>query len=336
MRRRIMLVSVAVIALLGLVAVGGPAQAKYPGTNGQLAFSRPDPATGFPGIFIANPDGTHEHQLPLPGPAAADNPIWSPDGSRILVFFLRPDGPPRPATVNPDGSGFTVLEVPELPQDMDLRCTAWSPDATRLLCYAIRFGGDPSLNGIYTIRASDGGGLTRLTVSPYPPEGEFGGGDIPGDYSPDGSQFVFMRAKPGADPAARHQQGALFVENTDGTGLRQLTPYGLANSHDNGLAHWSPDGSEILFASAQGSLFVVRPDGAGLRAIPLKTGGGFSFAFTPGWSPDGTKIVFSLFLRPTGQEDIYTARPDGSQVAQVTNTPDFEDFADWGTHPLAT
>jgi Tol biopolymer transport system component len=252
------------------------------------------------------------------------------------VFFLRPDGPPRPATVNPDGSGFTVLEVPELPRDMDLRCTAWSPDALRLLCYAVRFGGDPSLNGIYTIRAADGGGLTRLTVSPFPPEGEFGGGDIPGDYSPDGSRFVFMRAKPGADPVARHQQGALFVENTDGTGLRQLTPYGLANSHDNGLAHWSPDGSEILFASAQGSLFVVRPDGAGLRAIPLKTGGGFSFAFTPGWSPDGTRIIFSLFLRPTGQEDIYTARPDGRQVAQVTNTPDFEDFADWGTHPLAT
>jgi len=58
-----------------------------------------------------------------------------------------------------------------------------------------RWQGDPSLNGIYTIRAFDGGDLTRLTVSPYPPQGDFGGGDIPGDYSPDGSQFVFMRAK---------------------------------------------------------------------------------------------------------------------------------------------
>jgi hypothetical protein len=335
MRRLIMLVSVAVIALLGLVAVGGPAQAKYPGPNGQIAFSRYDPATGEPRIFIANPDGTHQHQLVLPLPG--DNAVWAPGGGKLLIALVfRPEASVRPATVNADGSDFTVLDVPQLPQDMDLRCTAWSPDATRLLCQAIRFGGEPSLNGIYTIRASDGGGLTRLTVNPYPPEGEFGGGDIPGDYSPDGSQFVFMRAKPGADPVARHQQGALFVENTDGTGLRQLTPYGLANSHDNGLAHWSPDGSEILFASAQGSLFVIRPDGAGLRAIPLKTGGGFSFAFTPGWSPDGTRIVFSLFLRTTGQVDIYTARPDGRQVAQVTNTPDFEDFADWGTHPLAT
>jgi hypothetical protein len=45
--------------------------------------------------------------------------------------------------------------------------------------------------------------------------------------------------------------------------------------------------------------------------------------------------VFSLFLRTTGQVDIYTARPDGRRVAQVTNAPDFEDFPDSGTHPLA-
>lgn len=44
-------------------------------------------------------------------------------------------------------------------------CRAWSPDATRLLCQAIRFEGDPSLNGMYTIRAADGRGLRRLT--PY-------------------------------------------------------------------------------------------------------------------------------------------------------------------------
>jgi Tol biopolymer transport system component len=182
-------------------------------------------------------------------------------------------------------------------------------------------------------RTSD---LTRLTVSPYPPEGEFGGGDIPGDYSPDGSQFVFMRAKPGADPNARHQRGALFVENADGTGLRQITPYGLPNSHDNADESWSPDGSAILFASEHGSLFVVHPDGTGVRGITLDTGGGFSFAFTPDWSPDGTRIAFSLFLRKTGHVDIYTAASDGRDLVNVTDTPDFEDFADWGPHPLAT
>jgi Tol biopolymer transport system component len=113
--------------------------------------------------------------------------------------------------------------------------------------------------------------------------------------------------------------------------VHQITRFGLANSHDNGLARWSPDGSRILFAGARGTLYVIHPDGEGLRSIKLRASDGFSFAFTPGWSPDGTRIVFSLFLEKTGQEDIYTASPDGKQVRQLTNTPDFEDFADWGT-----
>ena len=337
MRRLIVLVSVAVMTV-GLWAIGGSAQAKSPGANGQIAFERLDPATGDSRIVIANPDGTHEHQLSLPAPTG--NPVWSPDGGKILVFFFRPDATPRPATVNPDGSGFTVLDVPELPCDVDLRCTAWSPDAAQLLCQATRFEGDPELDGIYTVRASDGGGLTRLTVNPYPPRGDFGGGDIPGDFSPDGTQFVFMRAKPGAGPVPdRNQSGALFVEISDGTGLQQITPYGLANSHDNGLAHWSPDGSEILFASVHGqfesaSLFIIHPDGTGLRPINLDTGGGFSLPLTPGWSPEGTSIVFTLFLQKTGQVDIYTARSDGTHVAKVTGHSRPRGFRRLGLAPL--
>jgi Tol biopolymer transport system component len=320
----------AVVATLATI----PAGATTPGANGQIAFTRYDPDTEESHIFMANPDGTHQRELPLPFPA--DNAIWSPDGSRILVTPFRPDASFRPATVNPDGSGFTLLEVPELPTDVDMGCKAWSPDRATLLCQAIRFGGDTTLNGLYTIRAADGGGLTRLTTNPYPPSGDFGGGDIPGDYSPDGTQFVFTRVKPGGGPVPdRNQSGALFVENADGTNLHQITPYGLAASHEERVAtHWSPDGSEILFAGARGTLFVVHPDGGGLRAIPLETGGSHSIAFTPDWSPDGTRIIFSLVLQSTGQEDIYTARPDGTDIGQATDTPDFENFADWGTHPV--
>jgi Tol biopolymer transport system component len=330
MKRPVAFVTVSGMMLLGLVAATAPAQAKVPGSNGQIVFTRYDPAIDDTHVLTANPDGTHEHQL-LPDPAGL--PYWSPDGSQIVLGLCCPG---RPAIINADGSGFKVLDVPGLPQDADMACRAWSPDGARLLCQVIRFEGDTSLNGIYTIRSSDGGDLTRLTVSPYPPEGEFGGGDIPGDYSPDGSQFVFMRAKPGADPNARHQRGALFVENADGTGLHQITPYGLPNSHDNAAESWSPDGSAILFASEHGLLFIVHPDGTGVQRITLDTGGGFSFASSPDWSPDGSRIVFSLFLDKTGREDIYTARSDGTDLVNVTNTPDFEDSANWGVHPLAT
>jgi Tol biopolymer transport system component len=139
--------------------------------------------------------------------------------------------------------------------------------------------------------------------------------------------------KPGPGPVPDvDQTGALFVENADGTGMHQITRFGLANSHDNGLARWSPDGSSILFASAGGALYLIHPDGEGLRKINLQAGDGSAFAFTPGWSPDGTRLVFSLFLANIGHEGIYTAGPDGEHLAQLTTTADFEDFADWGPH----
>jgi len=335
---RVCLVTLIAVVLAALAAL--PAAAKYPGANGVVAFTTFDPVTGDAHVVIANPDGSQEKQLP---PDAASQPVWSPNGSQILLAICCPSGPPRPAIINADGTGFNLLSVPDFPADGAVVCRAWSPDASQLLC---QFMGDTdhSLDGIYTIRVSDGEVLKRVTVNPYPPTGDFGGGDIPGDYSPDGNQFVFMRAKPGAGPVPdRNQSGALFVENSDGTGLHQITPYGLANSHDNGVARWSPDGSQILFASAPGafgrnkaSLFVIHTDGTGLRQIPLQTGGSFSFAFSPGWSPDGSRIIFSLFTATgpgTGVEGIYTANADGTDVSPV-DTAGNEDSADWGTHPL--
>ena len=139
----------------------------------------------------------------------------------------------------------------------------------------------------------------------------------------------------------RNQSGALFVENSDGTGLHQITPYGLANSHDVPAESWSPDGKQILFAgvhgpfaSAAAGLYVVNTDGTGLRAIPLKIDSR-SFAVSPRWSPDGSKIIFSLFTTTgpgTGDEGIATANADGSGLSQVTSGGGY-DYADWGTHP---
>jgi TolB protein len=118
------------------------------------------------------------------------------------------------------------------------------------------------------------------------------------------------------------------VENLDGTGLRQLTPYGLAEPHETAAAQWSPDGREIISATTHGRLFVIRPDGTGLTQIKLQTGTSKYFAFQPDWSPDGTRIVFCMIVN--GQEDIYTARADGSDLVQVTDTLAVETGPDWG------
>jgi Tol biopolymer transport system component len=297
-----------------------PAQAKVPGPNGRIAFSRGDRDDNTV-TYTVNPDGSHLQQLFA---GFSGGPRWSPDGSQVSLLAPCTDGEENCAAtiVDPDTGTFRELKWPD--PDLETHCGfGWSPDGTRLACES--FGvTDPSRNGIYTIRVSDGGGLRRVTSNPD-------GDDIPGDYSPDGTRLVFSRTDPSRPAKAN---AALFVVNVDGTGLRRITPWGLPFSEDGG--RWSPDGNTILFDD-QKSLYVVHPDRPGMAKIPLVTHS-FSRLQNPDWSPDGTKIVMSLFTATspgTGQAGIYTANADGSDLQQVTSSPTFDRYGDWGPHPLA-
>jgi Tol biopolymer transport system component len=309
-----MIVSAA--ALLGFAAAAVPAQAKAPGPDGQIIFGRFNTGLGDFQIFTANPDGTSQVQL-LPG--VAECPRWSPDGTRILVCVTNPGGLVRPATLKPDGSRFRLLDNPD--PTLNLGCWAWSPAGARLACEGWDDANPARPAGVFTVRSSDGGGLVRVTANP------FGAHDIPGDYSPDGMRIVFLR-----DNDPNTETGALFVVNTNGSGLRRITAPDFAE--DSGS--WSPDGKWILFSNDKGKLFEVHPDGCGLRQIRLDTGPGRYFASEPAWSPTGTRIVLRLFLASTGEQHLYTVRPTGSDLRQVADTQGSEEFPDWGPHPLAT
>jgi Tol biopolymer transport system component len=287
------------------------------GAGNEITFARQIP-TGGANVLAANPDGTNVQQVPLSYLAEDFGlPMWSPDRSKLLIstiLRLDPAGdllPFRPATVNLDGSHFNLLEPPNAPDSMGC-FGGWYPDGTRLLC---SFNG--AQPGVFSIRSSDGGDPVRLTTYPY---GFCNACDDPTDISPDGKRFVFLRLK---NEESRHpEQVALFTENIDGTGLRQLTPYGLAAPHEIAAAQWSPDGREIISETTRGRLFTIHSDGTRLTQIHLQTATSQYFAFEPDFSPDGTRIVFCMTIH--GQEDIYTANADGSDVQQVTNTPDFE------------
>jgi Tol biopolymer transport system component len=315
MRRLITLVTIFTGALLGVAAVAVPAQAKVPGPNGQIVFGRFNAGLGDFQIFTANPDGTSQAQLL---PRVAECPRWSPNGSRILVCTANPGSLLRPATVNPDGSGFTLLDNPD--PTLNLACWAWSPDSTRLGCEGWDDANPGRPAGIFTVRSSDGGGLARVTANPS------GAHDAMGDYSPDGSRITFLRSN---DPNSG--TGALFVVNTDGSGLRRITAWNSAQDPGS----WSPDGKWILFSSKDGKVFVVHPDGSGLRQITLDAGPGRYFAYQPAWSPDGTQIVLRVFLA-TGEQHLYTVRPTGSGLRPVANTQGSDQFADWGPHTPAS
>jgi Tol biopolymer transport system component len=315
--RKLTVLAAAALATLGLAGISGPAQAKAPGPDGQIVFSRSLSSTteNF-AVVTVNPDGTHVREL-----TTGECPHWSPDGSLIATCGGATGG--AAMIINPDTGTIRELFPPDL--TLHLACPVWSPDAQRLACGQFDNAADPSRDGMYTIRSSDGGGPKRITSNP-------GGLDEPGDYSPDGNRIVFARHDP-ARPANANQ--ALFVVNLNGTGLHRITPWGLPGGEASGS--WSPNGRSILF-DGKGSLYVVHPDGTGLAKISLTTRS-LSRASAPGWSPDGTKIVFALFTRTspgTGQEGIYTANADGTDVRQVTNAPIFDEHPDWGTHPLAS
>jgi Tol biopolymer transport system component len=282
----------------------GPLQPKVAGLNGQIAFIQGED------VSIANPDGSNARQLV----ANSCCPHWSPDGSRIAVAASTDLGTITAATLNPDGSGYVRLPIDD--PTLNIALGAWSPDGARLASEGWD-DADATRNGLYTRRASDGGGLFRVTSNPFA-----GGHDIPGDYSPDGSRIVFLRT----NDLRKRGNTAVFVVNIDGSGLRQITPWGTG-----GEPSWSPDGQWILF-DGRGFLFVVHPDGTAQRQIHLHPGSRY-YAYEPGWSPDGSRIVFAMFLAANGQDDIFTAAADGTDLVQVTNTPEHEAGPDWGPRP---
>jgi Tol biopolymer transport system component len=364
-RRAIVL---AALAFVGVASVGAHAEATPLETNGKIAFTRYDPIADRGAVFTIDPNGTHEAQVGEGEDVIC--PAWSPDGSKILVCDFLPGEGSRPATADPDGSDFTLLDAyPGLQQA--LTCMEWSPDASRFICATDVGSGnpDPADNGLYTVRSSDGSGLERVTVTPegyddtnpvYSPDGSRilfsrlsdsepsallavnpDGTDLlqlspgglspldaafPADWSPDGSQVTFAAAW--KESNGRGRGTALFVVNSDGSGLRQITPSGVGAVS----AQWSPDGQLIAFTSkfrAQPQVWVVRPDGTGPREVTHPTNGNFSE--TPVWSPDGGKL---LFLRGgSGQLGLWTVNVDGTRLSQVTTVAASAGYA-WGTAPI--
>ena len=320
--RRLTTFVIAVAAIVVLTAVSATSASARPrGTNGKILINRADNlTTGKEQTFTVDPDGT-DFTLLVNNSEAGQ---WSYDGSRITVGT---DALGQ-AIFDFDAGLLTSLNLAVQYPDLFLPCGVWSPDDKRLACEGFGIA-DPSLNGIYTVRASDGGDLQRVTSDP-------GGDDCPSDYSPYGNRIVFTRAN--------DTTFALYTIRPDGTGLRQISPDGLNFNFCNGS--WSPQGNEILLSAHQpnfdyhSSIWVLHANGTGLRRIPVPGCGGLNAdqngvgCPSPSWSPDGKKIVFSRQVG-TQPHEIYTVNADGTGLFNVTNTSDISEFsADWGIHPL--
>ena len=323
--RRLTTLLVAVVAIAAVASLtAGSASAKPRGFNGKIVTNSDNLGTGEEQVYTVDPDGTNE-QLAYNNSEVGQ---WSPDGTRIVLVTQL--GAPQLLLYNVDDGSSVYFGLPfDLYPDLALFCTVWSPDGARLACEG-QGQTDPSLNGVYTLRSSDGGDLQRVT---YEPNGD----DCPSDYSPDGHRLVITRAN--------DTTYALYTVKLDGSGLKQITPDGMDFNFCNG--NWSPQGNQIVFSAHvpngdyHSSVWVVHFNGAGLRQLPIAglCGGPFSDpatygCFNPVWSPDGRKIAIGR-NQDDGQRDLYTVNADGSGLFQVTHTDDISEFnGDWGIHPL--
>ena len=307
-----------IVVLAGVLAVTGavPADASRGPENGRITFSRYDPALGAFSLWVADPDGQNQ-QLLVSGPTSFSD--WSPSGTRIAFDFANDTGV-HIATINATGGSRQDLTsapgIQETPK--------WSPDGQWITYGAF----DPQTQdwadfstSIWVMR-SDGSDARRVTHDGF---------DVEPAFSPDGNQILFGRIM-GQSPAG--QLEALYVVNTDGTGLREIVPARAGLEHPD----WSPDGRWITFnmgpedpnAPDSGAVLAIQPNGQGLHTLRAPTR--HLRFYKAMWSPDGKRLLMGCFDTRVRREQLCTATAGGGHVSIVEDTMD-ANWPAWGSKP---
>jgi Tol biopolymer transport system component len=138
-------------------------------------------------------------------------------------------------------------------------------------------------------------------------------------WSPDGEWIAFGLGYWFAE--RNTMTAALWRVRRDGSGAEQLTDGTL----HSGFPSYSADGKELVYRVWSEKEKGLRILNLETRQIRVLTEG---IDNLPGWSPDGKRIVFTR-RREDGNYDVYTIRPDGSDLFRATDHESSDGHAVW-------
>ena len=284
-------------------------------------------------IVSSRPDGSHLRGLtPLRQGVNDTNPKLSPDGRSVVFERDFADGSTQIVIASSDGATERPLDLGCVdPCAVDL-APSWTPDGGHLVFQRVIgpfdiTNNDSAASAVMWITDLSGQRIRRLSQPGI--DGVYE--DSWASFAPDG-YLVFVRLRD------RDLSTAVFRMNRDGTGVRQLTAWGVGGD----LPEVSPATSGpthnlvVMEADTPGRAAAIAtvsadatPPGHWFNAIRFLTSRDSKPVtnFNPTWAPDGWSIAYVRF---DGQGDIWRMRWNGLGKRPVSTLPEHEDRPYWG------